>query len=179
VGQVREYQGYFVLAEQIGEAGIEPGLVANLDGKFVIGREFLEEWREQREERFLRGEFPAIKEWELKDDRTELISQDVHSGEELRQFGVTVDQHLFMGDDLRNFDGEQETVGSPGRPVLDSSRGRAAVEGGIHFDGMKMLRIKSQIVGGPHSLGKKVPSQPAAVKEEVPRRMGGGLTPRV
>jgi hypothetical protein len=35
-----EDESDFVFAEKIGEAGVEPSLVADLDGKFVIGREF-------------------------------------------------------------------------------------------------------------------------------------------
>jgi hypothetical protein len=36
-----------------------------------------------------------------------------------------------------------------------------------------MFRVEGEVVGGSHPLRIKLPSQPVAVKDDVPRRMGG------
>src|SRR6266850_905150 len=57
-----------------------------------------------------------------------------------------------MRNDLRNFDGEDEAVGSSGVPVVDRVSRRTAVKRRVHFDRIKMFCVECEVVGGSHSL---------------------------
>src|SRR6266480_271502 len=56
-----------------------------------------------------------------------------------------------MGDDLRNFDREYETLGSSGGPVVDRARRRASVEGRVHLDCGKLSRIVREKIACLHA----------------------------
>jgi len=59
-------------------------------------------------------------------------------------------------------------------PVVDRTNRRAAVEGRVHFDRMKVLCVECEIVGGTaFPSDRNEPSQPFAVKAEVPRQRPG------
>ena len=66
---VGQRQSDIIFPERVCEPGIEPGLVSNLDYKFVIGRQLLQEGRERTEKAFLFQEFPAVERRKLKDHR--------------------------------------------------------------------------------------------------------------
>ena len=58
-----------------------------------------------------------------------------------------------MGDDLRDFGSEDETIGSLVCPTLHGGfRGRA-VEGAVYLDRIKVLSVVAQEVGGLGTLG--------------------------
>src|SRR5580704_12353800 len=88
---VGQGQGDLVLPEQVCKFGIEPGLVSNLDYKFVVGGKLLQEGREHTEKTILFREFPAVEDRKLKDDRTKLRAENIHRFHELFEFGIAID----------------------------------------------------------------------------------------
>src|SRR6266566_5726561 len=87
---VGQCQSNVVLSEHVRESSIEPGLVSNLDDKFVIGRKLLEEGFQHGEKMILLREFPAVEERKLKDHRTKFWTENIHRVHELLEFGITV-----------------------------------------------------------------------------------------
>jgi hypothetical protein len=152
-GVVLEDQGDVVVAERAGEAGVEPALVANLDGELVAGWKFLHERGEQFQEFAGALEFGAVEIRKLQDHRPELGAEELHCFDELLEFGFGANQHFFVGDDLWNLHGKDEVVGSLARPAVDGGGGGSAVEGRVHFDGVKFCGVVGEVVGGLHSLG--------------------------
>src|SRR5439155_21866766 len=57
---IGQCQSNVMLPEHVRESGIEPGLVSNLDCKFVVGRKFLQEGCQHGEKMTLLGEFPTV-----------------------------------------------------------------------------------------------------------------------
>src|SRR6202022_2026297 len=88
---------------------------------------------------------------ELKNDRAKLFAQDIHHFEELRQFGITVHEHLVVRDRLWNFDRESKALRRSSIPVFNGSCGRAGVKGRVHLDGMKPLGIEREVVRRLHA----------------------------
>ena len=93
----------------------------------------------------------AVEKRKLKNDRSKLWTEDIHCFQELRNFGIAVHENFVVRDRLRNFDGENEVLRRPSRPVFDGSGGRASVEGRVHLDGMETLRVKGEVVGRLHA----------------------------
>src|SRR6266478_8159884 len=109
-GCISQRQGNVVLPEQVDKFGIEPGLVSNLDYKFVVGRELLQKGCEYTKKAILSREFPAVKQRKLKHHRAELWAENIHRFHELFQFRIAIHQHLVMCNHLRNFGGEDKIM---------------------------------------------------------------------
>src|SRR5260221_8650436 len=58
-----------------------------------------------------------------------------------------------MRDDLRNFYGEYEVIGSSGGPVVDRASRRTSVESRIHFDRSKLRCIVRKKIMWLHARG--------------------------
>src|SRR5580700_1623785 len=95
----------------------------------------------------------ATKEWELKNDWTELCRQNAHCVQELLPFRLTVHEDLIVRDGLRHLDRENEVVRRFRKPSMDRLDGRAGIERRIHFNRIKMFGIKTQVVPRWHSRG--------------------------
>ena len=96
---------------------------------------------------------------EQQQHRAESVAQQVHPFDEFIELRLTVHQDFFVCDDLGNLRREDEICRSLLIPACDGRSSGCAVERGIELD---------RIPGGWNG-----PSQPAAVKEEVPRKMPG------
>ena len=69
------------------------------------------------------------------------------------EVGVAIHEDFFVGDELRDFHGEDEVVGRLARPAGDGGGGGSAVEGGVHFDGVEFGGVVGEVVGGFHAGG--------------------------
>jgi hypothetical protein len=151
--QVLQHQGDTMLAQQISQARFEPRPVPNLDGKLAIRGELFEERGQDREKGVRCWRPPAVEEWKLEDRRSELLSEEVHGGQEFRKLGVTVHEQLLVRDCLRDFHREDETPGGSLIPVCDRASSRAGVESRVYFDRVEVFGIERQVVGRPNPLG--------------------------
>src|SRR5271165_2124634 len=93
-------------------------LISNLQRELVILGQFLQERFQEGEKVCLGLEYHLIEIAELEKQRSELVTQCLHRFEEMIQILVTIKEHLFMGDDLRDFRAEQETGRGPGIPMI-------------------------------------------------------------
>ena len=59
-----------MLSKQIGEAGVEPNFVSNLNCKSSLGGQLFQEWDQHCEKIRLSWKFPAVEKRKLKDHRT-------------------------------------------------------------------------------------------------------------
>ena len=147
-GEVLEHEGDFVAAEDVGEIGVEPGLVADFDGEFFVGREFGEEWLEEIEEVALRGEFDFFEEWELEDERAEFFFEDGSSVEKFGEVGAGILEEFVVGDDVGDFEREEEIGRSLVVPILNGLSAGIAVEGGVDLDSVETRGVEGEAVGG-------------------------------
>ncbi len=147
-GEVLEDERDFVTAEDAGEVCVEPRPVADFDGEFFVGREFGEERLEEIEEVALRGEFYFFEERELEDERAEFFFEDGGGIEKFGEIGVGVFEKLVVGDDVGNFEGEEEVRWSLVVPILDGFGAGRSVESGIDFDGVEASGVEGEAVGG-------------------------------
>ncbi len=113
-------------AEDVGEGGVEPGPVADFNGEFFVGRKFSEEGFEEIEEVALRGEFDFFEKWKLEDERAEFFFEDAGGIEKFGEVCVGVFEKFVVGDDVGDFEGEDEVWRSLVVPVLNGfGAGRA------------------------------------------------------
>ena len=80
---------------------------------------------------------------ELQEDGAEFGAKNFHGGEKFVEFGVAVVKKFVVGDASRSFDGEEKIVRSFGGPVFDGARRGAAIQSGIHFDGVEVGGVKT------------------------------------
>ena len=83
---VSQRQGDVVLTEHIRKSGVKPGLVANLDYKFVVGRKLLQEECQYSQKIILLRKFLAVEQRKLKHHRTKLWTKKFHRFHELLEF---------------------------------------------------------------------------------------------
>ena len=152
-GEVLEDERDFVTAEDVGESSVEPRPVADFDGEFLVGRELGEEGFEKIEEVALCGEFYFFEERELENERAEFFFEDGRGAEKFGEVGVGVFEKFVVGDDIGDFEGEEEIGRSLVVPVLDGFGAGRAVEGGIDFDGVEASGVEREAVGGFEILG--------------------------
>ena len=100
---------------------------------------------------FLRWEFPAAERRKLQDHWSEFWTENVHGLEEFFKFRIAVHQNFFMSDALGNLDRKYEALGSAGGPIANGARSWAGIERRIDFDGMKVICVEAQVIGGSHS----------------------------
>ena len=146
--EVLKDESDFVAAEDVGEIGVEPGPVADFNGEFFVGRKFSEEGFEEIEEVALRGEFDFFEKWKLEDERAEFFFEDAGGIEKFGEVGVGVFEKFVVGDDVGDFEGEDEVWRSLVVPVLNGFGAGRAVEGGIDFDGVEAGGVEVEAVGG-------------------------------
>src|SRR6516225_10125165 len=87
---------------------------------------------------------------ELQQERPQLFLQPVHPFNELREFGVTVSEHLFMSYGLRNLHSENEIWWCPSIPTVHGRLGRCTVVGRINLHGSEFSCVEGQILAGLH-----------------------------
>jgi len=85
----------------------------------------------------LRGEFYFFEERELKDERAEFFFEDGGSGKKFGEVGVGVFEEFVVGDDVGDFQGEEEIGRSSVVPILDGLGAGRAVEGGVDFESVE------------------------------------------
>ena len=68
---------------------------------------------------------------------------------------VAVEQRLFVRDDLRNLESENEISGRLPVPAFHCRKRWRRVERGIDFDRVKFCGVVREIFGGFHALGVK------------------------
>ena len=99
----------------------------------------------------LRWELPPVESRKLKDHWSQLCTENVHGLQKFFKFRIAVQQNFFMSDALRNLDRKYEARGSAGGPIANAARSRAGIERRINFDGMKVICVEGQVIGGSHS----------------------------
>src|SRR6266404_5521027 len=97
---------------------------------------------------FLGWEFPAVESRKLKDHWSQLWTENVHGLQKFFKFRIAVHQDLFMSDGLRDLHRKNEVLWSAGGPVANGARSRAGIERRINFDGMKVICVKGEAIGG-------------------------------
>jgi len=138
------------LAQRVHEFRDKPVLVANLDRELVAARQLFQERQEPGEKFVEAGKSLLIEIAELEEHRAELFAEEVRGGEEGLEFGVAIVQDLFVGDLLRDFQGEDEVFGRLGVPAAHRGRAGSAVEGRVHFHGVEFRGVVGEVVGGLH-----------------------------
>src|SRR5215467_7150388 len=90
--RVRQRQGNVVLTKQIGQSGVEPVFVTNLDREAtgIHVRRSLEEGLQTSAELVGTLEHPLIELGKLEKYRAELVAQQVHSLDELIELRLTI-----------------------------------------------------------------------------------------
>lgn len=129
--------------EHLGGGGGVPRAVAEFDG--VAG--FVGEGAQER------VHFPGVGDagvkfgGELDEDGAEFFFQQRDRVHEFVHHRDAVFETRVMGDRARGFRAEDEAVRGLLAPALDDFRARRAVEGGVHFDGVEDLAVKSEVSG--------------------------------
>src|SRR5882757_4730462 len=99
----------------------------------------------------LRWELPPVESWKLKDHWSQLWTENVHGFQEFFKFRIAVQQNFFMRDALGNLDRKYKALGSAGGPIANGARSRTGIERRINFDGMKVICVEGEVIGGSHS----------------------------
>src|SRR5277367_4572477 len=121
-----------MISQEVREFGIKPVSIAQLDGEFLVCRQLLEKRYQTIRKLVAILENTTAKKWELKNDRSELLSKNAHRVQELSQFGVTVENDLVVSDRLRDLDRENEGVWRFRVPSLNGIYRGARVERRVH-----------------------------------------------
>jgi len=83
----------------------------------------------------------------LEDHGTELGTEEVHRSEKFLQLTGAIDQYFFVGDGLRDFNGEDEVFRSARGPVADGAGSGASVKGGVDFHRVEAVGVITEVVG--------------------------------
>jgi len=148
VREIGQGQRDLVLLEEIGEFGVKPFWIANLDGVLAAGGQFIEEGDEAGGEGVAVGKDAGAELRKLEQDWSELGAKYFHGGEKFFQLDIAVREDFVVGDGSGRLDGKNKIVWSFGGPVFHGARGWATVESGVHFYGVKMLRVEGEKILG-------------------------------